>query len=318
MPDSENEIKWGRNERGDLLIDGTVVERNPNFVGDVTSELPDDDEETVPDRTNAAVEGKEAEDAPPVKVPEPEPEKTEAATDATEPPSISEKQKYKLLVKGQWVEKEYGKDEIVARLQMAESYGIRNDELREKHKKIEPFLHVFDRPDFKEWLQTKVDTGEIPQPAPPAPPPSEEIIRYRLKTQDPEFTEIRSEMVAWAATLPDAEAELLNSNYSAFNQAYDHFKAQRRAKTSFPPPSPVAVPQKKVVEKAIAAKEVIKASARVEGPGGDVPEPSPAKEWEKEYHRLRRAVREGEKWVNYKGRRMAADAAWVMHRLEKD
>ncbi len=304
-----NEITWGRNERGDLLIDGVVVEKNPHFLGDATSEVPQDDDTPEP-VVNAAVEGAQAE---PAKAPEPEPEKAPEPPPPPDPPKISEKQKYKLMIRGELQEKEYTNDELVARLQMAESYGLKNDELREKHKKIEPFLHVFDRPDFKEWLESKVAMGDIPAPTPPPAPASEEIIRYRLRTQEPEFGEIRSQMIAWAATLPDAEAEILNNSHKAFNDAYDHFKSTRKTPAAAPPPPPV-VP-KKEVEKAIAAKEVIKEQARVEPPGGAPEEVNPKREWEKEDRRLRRAVREREKWVMYQGKRMDAEAAWIMHRM---
>lgn len=307
---NQNEIAWGRNERGDLLIDGIVVEKNPHFLGDATSEIPPDDDEPIEPRNNAAVEGSQAE---PVKAPEPEPEKAPEPP-PPEPPKIPDKQKYKLMIRGELQEKEYNQDELVARLQMAESYGLKNDELREKHKKIEPFLHVFERPDFKEWLDNKMAMGEIPAPAAPQQPASEEIIRYRLRTQEPEFGEIRSQMIAWAATLPDAEAEILNNSHKAFNDAYDHFKSTRKAPTPAAPPPPPVVP-KKEVEKAIAAKEVIKEQARVEPPGGAPAEVDPSKEYQKEYRRLQRAVRSGEKWVMYKGKRMESDIALVAHRM---
>jgi hypothetical protein len=197
---------------------------------------------------------------------------------------------------------------------MAESYGIRNDELREKHKKIEPFLHVFERPDFKEWLESKVAVGEIPPPAAPTQPTSADVIRYRLRAAEPEFNEIKSRMVAWAATLPDGEQDILNSDHKAFVDAYDHFKATRKAPTTAPtPPAPV-VP-KKEVEKAIANKEVAKANARVEPPGGATEEVDPGKEWHKVDRYLMKAVKNGEKYVTYKGQRMDAETAWVMHRI---
>ena len=312
MPDvpektNENEIPWSINERGDLLIDGVVVEKNQNFQG----EIPEEEDESVPDRKNAVVEG---EDVKPEVVPAKEPEEVKPAETSPGPVKITEKQKFKLMVRGEFQEKEYTNDELIARLQMAESYGIRNDELREKHKKIEPFLHVFDRPDFKEWLESKVQVGEIQPPSQSAPPANEDVIRYRLRAQEPEFGEIRSKMVAWAATLPDSEAEILNNSHKAFVDAYDHFKSTR--KTVAPAPAPIPTVPNKVVEKAIAAKEVIKAQARVEGPGDAPQEVDPGKEYAKEERRLKRAVQGGEKFVIYNGQRMPADVAWVMHRTE--
>lgn len=308
MPDpvieDPNVIHYGVNKRGDFVIDGTVVEKNLHFQGDATSEVPEDD--VVEDRTNKAVEGQVAE---PSKEPAPEPVPEKAAE--PDPPKIPEKQKYKLMVRGEFQEKEYTQDELIARLQMAESYGIRNDELRQKHQKIEPYLHVFERPDFKEWLESKVAVGDIPAPSPP-PTPSEDVIRYRLRTQEPEFEEVRTQMVAWAATLPDKEAEVLNSSHKAFVDAYDHFKSTRKSPAATPPSSPAV---KKDVEKAIAAKEVIKQQARVEPPGGASQDtPDPHKAWVKEDRRLQAANRKGERWVIYDGKRMEADVAWLMHR----
>ena len=314
MPDEkkQGEFTYGVNEKGQLLMDGIVIESNLNtYGGDTTSEVPVED---VTDRTNAAVEGEEAE---PKKAPEPEPVK--APEPPPEPPKIPEKQKYQLKIRGEMQEKEYSKDEIVARLQMAESYGIRNDELREKHKKIEPFLHVFERPDFKEWLESKVAVGDITAPAETIQPSNADVIRYRLRAQEPEFQEIRNQMSEWAATLPDQEADILNSDHKAFVDAYDHFKNMRKAPVAAPPPSaPVLIP-KKEVEKAIANKEVIKQQARVEPPGGATPleEEDPKRAWEKEDRRLQKAVRSGERSVTYLGRRMDPEDAWVMHRFQK-
>lgn len=306
MPDTPekeapaNSWDWGTNERGDLLIDGVVVEPNTNFQGDVP-----DDTETVDDRKNAVVEGEEA---PAATVPEPEPEK--AAEPASEPAKITEKQKYKLMVRGEFVEKEYAHDELVARLQMAESYDLRNDELRQKHRKIEPFMHIFERPDFKEWVEGKMAVGDIPSPTQPEPVSNKDVIEYRLRTIDPEFAEINQKMVAWAATLPDQEAEILNRDHASYVRAFDQFKA---AKKSVPAAAPT-IP-KREVERSIAAKEVIKAQARVEPPGGAEAEPpDPQKEWAKVDRQLKKAVQGREKYVIYNGQRMDPEMAWVMHR----
>ena len=309
MPENEsnpNEIKYGVNERGDFVIDGIVVDRNPHFYGDVTSEVPIEDDASE-GKENAAVEGESAVPAPPPLAPVDTPP-------APEPPKIPEKQKYKLMVRGEMKEKEYSNDEIVARLQMAESYDLRNDELRKKHKEIEPFLHVFERPDFKEWLETKVQVGEITPPSPPPPPAGDEVVRYRLRTQDPEFSEIKSQMIAWAATLPDNEAEIINTNYRAFNEAYDHFKATRQKPTGVVTTQPLIAEHKREIDKVIAQKEVVKQQARVEPPGGAPVEVDQSKEWQKVDRQLQRAVQSGEKAVLYKGKRMDPEVAWIMHR----
>ena len=308
----KGDFTYGINERGQLVMDGVVIESNLNtYGGDATSEVPV--EEEVPDRKNAAAEG---EAVVPEKAPEPEPVK--APEPPPEPPKIPEKLKFNIKVRGEFQEKEYTPDEIIARLQMAESYGIRNDELREKHKKIEPFLHVFERPDFKDWLESKVAVGDIPPAPTSSTPANEDVIRYRLRAEDPEFQEIRAKMAEWAATLPDQEADILNTSHKAFVDAYDHFKSTRKAPASAVPPTPVVVP-KKEVEKAIANKEVIKQQARVESPGGAAPveDEDPKRAWEKEDRRLQKAVRSRERHIMYLGRRMDPEDAWIMHRYQK-
>lgn len=303
----DNEITWGVNERGDLLIDGIVVEKNTRYYPPDFE--PKDEDDTPQGQVNAAVEGQSAE---PDKAPEPEPV---VEPPPPEPAKISEKQKFKLMVRGEMQEREYSTDELVARLQMAESYGLKNDEIREKYKKVEHLIPIAERPDFKEWLQAKVEMGEIQAPAPAPMPDSTDVIKYRLRTQEPEFNEIRQQMIAWAATLPDEEAELLNNSHRAFVDAYDHFKTISKRTTLPPAPAaPAPVVPKKDIEKVIAAKEVIKKEARVEPPGDAPVEVDPNEKWEKEDRRLRNAVRRGEKFVHYNGKRMEAEVAWVMHR----
>jgi hypothetical protein len=284
-----------------VLLDGVVVESNRNTYADIYKDVPEEEEpEPVAEPKKAA-----------------EPERPKAPETPPEPPpepaKISEKQKFKLMVRGEWQEKEYSQDEMIARLQMAESYDLRNDELRKKHREIEPFVHLFERPEFKAIIEEKIATGELPAPTPPPPVQGDEVIRYRLYTQDAEFKEIHSQLLAWSATLPPAEMEILNTSHKAYNDAYSHFKANRKASAA--PVVTTPVPNK-AVEKAIANKEVAKQLAKVEPPGGATPEEGdPKRAHEKEDRRLRNAVKNRERQVVYKGRLMDPEDAWIMHRL---
>lgn len=316
MPDEikkPGDFTYGVNNKGQIVMDGVVIESNLNtYGGDATSEVPEDDDDTPKDRTNAQVEGKAAE---PEKVPEPTPVKP--AEPIAEAPKIPEKQKFKLMLKGELLDKEYTNDELVARLQMAESYGIRNDELRQKHRELEPFVHLFQKPEFKAIIQEKMATGELPAP-PEAPQASiSELARYDLYKHDPDFDSIRLKIAEWADTQSVSVAERLNNSHKDFNDTYDQFKL--RMKQSAPQAQPVAlVVDKKTIDKSIANKEVLKSQARVESPGGATQvEDDPKRAWEKEDRRLQNAVRSRERFTVYLGRRMDPEDAWVMHRYQK-
>ena len=73
--------------------------------------------------------------------------------------------------------------------------------------------------------------------------------------------DIQEAMTEWAATLPGYEADILNNNQRAFNDAYDRFKSIRASKITAPPVAP-PVPSKADIEKSIAAKEVAKETVR--------------------------------------------------------
>jgi len=299
------DFTWGKDSQGNLLLDGVVVERN-QFAD--AYEVPDAEEEPA-GGPNSAVEGEEpktepeAEPTEPVKSPEPE------------PPKPPERLKFTLKVHGEQIERELTKEELTAKLQLAEDYTKKTQSLAEERRKIEPFLPIIEKPEFREWLDSQVQLGVIEAPKPPSPPAPEDVMGYRMRTQEPDFQEIQSAMVEWAATLPQHEAGFINDNHRVFNEVYDRFKTARTAKAQ-PLPTPAAPVQAdpKILERAIAAKEVAKANAKVEPPGGQQEEADPRREWKRIDRELQRAVRSGERFVRYKGQRMDADVAWVLHR----
>lgn len=304
-----NEFTYGKNEDGDLMIDGVVVERyGGRFQGDATSEVPVEDDEPT-GGPNAAVEGEQArvaEQAKPV-----DPPLAPVPAEPTKPP---EKQKFKLKVHGEDIERELSPEEIVAKLQMAEDYHLKTSQLAEQRRKIEPFLPIIDKPVFKQIVDEMVSRGEIEAPQPTTPPSPEDVIGYRLRCAEPDFKEIQASVTEWATTLPVYEADILDKNHKAFNDAYDRFKGLRASKIA-PTVAPPA-PSTADIEKSIAAKEVAKETARVEAPTGTTPEVDPAREWKKIDRQLERAVKTGQRHITYRGRNMDAELAWVMHRTE--
>ena len=298
---TDGTFTYGRDSRGNLLLDGVIVERNPYADA---YEVPE--EEEPKGEENAAVEGEEAKTAPV----EPEPEKPPEP----EPPKAPEKLKFTLKVHGEQIERELTKEELTTRLQLAEDYTRKTQSLAEERKKIEPFLPIIEKPEFKEWLDTQVQLGTIEAPKAPPPPAPEDVVGYRLRTQEPDFKEIQSAMVEWAATLPQHEAGFINDNHRVFNEVYDRFKAAKGAKAQpKETPAPVAQADPELLKKAIAAKEVAKTVAKVEPPGGQPEEVDPSREWKRINRELQKAVKANDKWVTYKGQRMQADVAWVLH-----
>ena len=192
-------------------------------------------------------------------------------------------------------------------------------QLAEDRRKIEPFMPIIEKPEFKQWLGEQVELGTIEAPRTAQPPSPEDVIGFRMRQQEPEFADIQLAISEWAATLPVYEAEILNSNHRAFNDAYDRFKSVKKARVleATPPPPPLLAPVKpdpKVMEKNLQAKEISKDVARLETPGGTPPEVDPMKEWRKMDRELRKAVRDGVPQVRYQGRWVDPDVALCHHR----
>lgn len=302
------EFTYGRDDHGNLLIDGVVVDKHNETA------VVDEDEEPE-GAQNAVVEGKEV---PPGKEAAPEPP---PKAPAPEPPKPTDKQKFKLKVQGEEFEREYTNEELVSRLQMAEDYQKKTMQLAEDRRKIEPFMPIIDKPEFKQWLGEQVEAGVLEAPRIEPPPSPEDVIGFRIREHEPEFKDIQLAMSEWAATLPVYEAKILNSNPKVFNDTYDRFKAARKAmmdKVS-PPHPPQPEPAKtdpKTLEKILQSKETSKEKARLETPGGTPPEVDPMKEWRKIDRELRKAVQDNLPQVKYKGRWVEPATAWAWHRYQ--
>jgi hypothetical protein len=115
---------------------------------------------------------------------------------------------------------------------------------------------------------------------------------YRLRSRDPDFQTIREAMAEWAVTLPQYEANQLESNHRVFNQAYDRFK-DAQAKNSPSPPSQKQVATKEVAEAVIAAKELRKDAARTEKAGLHT-DPDPEKPLQQRISILQKRSRAGD------------------------
>jgi hypothetical protein len=308
----EGTFKFGRDKEGNLLVEGVVVEKG-GFLGVEPGEEDDEPE----GGENIHVEGEAVAEPPKkeeVKEPEPEPEPK------PEPPAEPEKKKYKYKAQGEEYEEELDERELLARLSMAQDYYQKTTKLAEDRRKIEPFLPIIEKPEFRQWLGEQVEAGVVDAPKQAPAPEPEDVIAFQLNMQDPEFNEIQATMSEWAQTLPAYEREALDSNHKVFNQTYTRFKQARKEKMAAvqptPPPTPPPPQQTdpKTLEKIIQSKEVAKEQAKVETPGGPAPEVNPMKEWRRIDRELQRAVRERRPSVRYRGELTDPEAAWALHR----
>lgn len=197
-----------------------------------------------------------------------------------------------------------------------------NAELKAQFEQAQPFIAMNGNPAMKQMLDEYISRGEVEAPRGPAHT-LEDSAGFQLRASEPEFEAVREVMRLHASTLPEYEAQILDSNPAAFNRAYDKIKATLGDKVKAIRPHPPALPaaysnvpmDRRTLETAIRAKEVSR--ARVEPPGiaPQEQDADPAnRDWSKEGQRLLNARNNGEKYVVYKGQRMEMDHALVMHR----
>lgn len=273
-------------EHGNLLIDGGDAGKvsDPQPEPPVEAEQPEEPE--VDETPETPPEEKEKEEAP---VPEPPPE-----------PIIPERMKLKVKVYGEESEREFTKEELIAQVQKGLAAEKRFQEVAEKERSIEPFLHIKESPEFKEWLSNMVEVNPSLAPAAPPPPSPEDVMGYRLRREDPDASEIISAMTDWQATLPIYEAKALESNHRVFNMTYDRFKAARQSKEAVAPkaevkPATAPIQTKADAEKVIAAKERQKESARTVPPSVATGERDAVQVQKKQEAELRKRIRSGDR-----------------------
>lgn len=167
------------------------------------------------------------------------------------------------------------------------------DDLRRQFDEAEPFLRAAGKPVMREILNEYVQRGELEPPRGPAHG-IEDSAGYRMRVAEPEAEAVMEVMRLHADTLPEYEAQVLNSNPRAFNNAYDKIKATLgdRVNTIRPRSSglPAAYPNvpmdRRTMETILRSKEV--QNARVEPPGGSTPEyPAPELTHEKAFQTAR-------------------------------
>jgi hypothetical protein len=146
------------------------------------------------------------------------------------------------------------------------------DELRQRFEEAEPYIRIAGDPIMRDILNERIERGEIESPRSASPDP-EHIIGYKQRMAEPESAAILGAMADYAATLPNYQAEELNSNHRAWCAAYDRFK-QAGAGSLPRPAMPASYPNvpmdRRSLEAILKSKEV--SNARVEGPGGAVPD----------------------------------------------
>ena len=269
QPEGENgDFSFEITKDGNLLLDGRDTEYRS--VNPLQMDVPEE----------PASEDSTADEPPPAQ------NTPEAQTQDETPPQKEEvsretlgKQKFKLKVYGEELEKEFDQNELIATLQKGLASEKRFQEVAAKEREIEPFQHIVKSSQFKDWLDSQIQAGQIEAPAPPPKPEPEDIMGYRLRAKESDFQNIRTAMAEWAVTLPDYEARQLESNHRVFNMAYDRFKAaQGQTQPSSTAPNKV-VATKEVAEAVLATKEQRKDSARAVSSGTHVDsDPNKAKQ----------------------------------------
>ena len=271
------------NESGNLLIDGESAGKVQDTVPEQETQAPVEDKTEEEPKAEAA-----APEEPTKPVPEPVAESV-----------LPDKVKLKVKVYGEESEREFTREELVVQVQKGLAAEKRFQEVAEKERQMDPFLHIKDSPEFKEWLsQIVIDKPELAPTAPPPPSP-EDVMGYRLRREMPESGEILEAMRDWALTLPTYEAKQLESNHKVFNMAFDRFVAVKQVKKVDAPPvekPPVTViPDKEAAEKVIAAKEKQKESARTVPPSVAAGERDAVQVHKKQEAELRKRIRGGDR-----------------------
>jgi len=283
------DFEYTIDESGNLLIDGQSAGKVDRPETVEPEEAPVEEEDTPePEKEAAPVEEKAAEEPPPV----------------PKEPILPDRVKLKVKIYGEESEREFTREELVAQVQKGLAAEKRFQEVAEKERAIEPFLHIKDSPEFKDWLNNIVQENPALAPVAPPPPSPEDVMGYRLRREEPDASEIIEAMKDWQATLPIYEAKALDSNHRVFNMAFDRFKAARQTKTAVskepatPPvakPEPKPIPNKEEAEKVIAAKERQKESARTVPPSVGAEDRSEDKAKQKKEADLRRRIKSGDR-----------------------
>lgn len=239
-----------------------------------------------PAPTEKAEEEKPKEEPPPKVETPPEPPPAAPAEDG---PVV-----YKIKHRGQEKELSLTKDQLIARLQMAEDYTVKTSELAAKQRELDPVLHVTKMPAFQEWLKEQRESGAIETPAAPPQAANTDVFGYYTRVAEPEFKDIHADVVGYALTLPEPAQNIIATDYATYNRVYDEMKAKRNAATkpNAPPAPPPPAVDPKVQEKILQAKERAKEQAVVEKPGGAA-EDTTAADLKKKERALLKQMRQG-------------------------
>ena len=282
-------------ENGNLLIGGESVGKvSDSTLGDI---VPKVEEETKSD-TSEKEEPKEDAQLKEETSEKEEPIKTPAEYE------LPSKVKIKLTVEGKEQEREFTPEELRKSIEKGIVANRRFQEAYAKEREIEPFLHIKDSPEFKEWLNQIAQERPDLAPKPPPAPSPEDVMGYRLRREEPESNEIVEAMKDWQATLPVYEAKALENNHRVFNMTYDRFKAARQSKqsavvteqsvtTAKVESSPIQ--NKEDAEKIIALKEKQKDAARTVPPSVAAGERDAVQVHKKQEAELRKRIRSGDR-----------------------
>jgi len=266
---AEGDFSFEIDNQGNLLIDGVMTDRQINPLRMNKEDVSETASEDIPPEAGVPPETET------VPSPAPAPNEPVPETGMRETPG---KMKFKLEVDGEHLEREYDQKELEVTIKKGIKWDRELRKLREKEGEVDAYRNVIKSPHFKNWLDEKIQSGDIETPPPPPKPEPEDIMGYRLRAREPEFNEIRTAMAEWALNLRQDEAVNLENNHRVFNITYDRFKAARGQEQPAPAPDKV-VATKEVAEAVLATKEQRKDSARAVTSGTHVDtDPNKAKQ----------------------------------------
>lgn len=274
-------------DKAHLLEPGETPEKEPEEKPEPAKATAQPEGEQKTESTEKGKEEPEKKAAPP----EPEAKKETPK----EKPSEPEKFNFKIKYRGEGKELSLTKDELIARLQMAEDYQIKTSELARERGEIEPYKPILKSPAFQEWLKEQVESGTFVPPKAAPEPARDAMYEYYRRKADPDFDVVQAELRAYSLALPPEAQAILDQDPNVFNREYDRIAqiVRGRKQTANPDPAPDAKPKvdPEITEKILKSKEVLKDKGIVEKPG-TAPDETDDVKWKRREKDLVKALRE--------------------------
>jgi len=162
--------------------------------------------------------------------------------------------------------------ELLERVEKAEADAKEGSAIKEE---LAPYKHILSSPEFTEWLSDRVSMeGEEAGPQYPRQTP-EDVAGWGDRMERAGSSEVIAAMQRYARSLPECEAEAIDTNAKVFNDLYDRIEKSIDPEKLKKRPSIVALSMQeavgkldgKTIERYFKSHEVNKDRARVERPG---------------------------------------------------